>query len=359
MADPAGSGARPDGAAGGRDGGTAGHVALLGGCWDRPHSEPAFAARAVAAALSRLATVDVLVPGAPGSPRPDGAFDLLPVGGGPGAPGWPVPDEARWPPLDPVDLVVVDDADLGALALADRFLPDAPTAPIVSWNWTGADRGGEQHGGALLAVGVGDEPGEVHQVGLHVPVHALAAEQQHVGLGFVDYLLVLGDRGPEAAGDERPTSLARWLAARFCDRHLVVVENATATVWRSRSLRGTVSVDTRVDLWRLVAHAHLTVDLAPGPLIARECVESLRYGVPVVVPAGGAAARLAARGGGLWFEDEAELFGCVEALDDQDLRDALGRQGRAVAEAWYGDPHRFVTRVGRALDAYAARHRAA
>lgn len=335
----------------------AGRIALLGGSWDRPHDEPAFAARAVAAALSRREAVDVLVPGTPGPARPDGAFDLLPVGGGP---GWPLPDEARWPDLGPVDLVVVDDADLGALALADRFLPDAPTAPIVSWTWTGpGPGGGEQRRGALLAVGVGDEPAEVHQVGLHVPVHALAADQRHVGLGFVDYLLVLGDRGPEAADDADPTPLARWLAARFCDRHVVVVENATATVWRSRSLRGTVSVDTRVDLWRLVAHARLTVDLAPGPLIARECVESLRYGVPVVVPAGGAAARLAARGGGLWFEDEAELLGCVEALDDQAVRDTLGQQGRAVAEAWYGDPHRFVERVGRALDAYAARHRSA
>ncbi|MGH9093480.1 MAG: hypothetical protein ACRDZR_19170, partial [Acidimicrobiales bacterium] len=61
----------------------AGRVALLGGSWGRPHSEPAFAARAVAAALSRRAAVDVLVPGSPGPPRPDGAFDLLPVGGGP------------------------------------------------------------------------------------------------------------------------------------------------------------------------------------------------------------------------------------------------------------------------------------
>lgn len=347
---------------------TADRVVLFGGSWGRIHDEQSFVARAVAAAMSRRDQVVVLVPGRPGPSRPDGAFDLVPVGGGDDgavgpaptatAPGWPTPADARWPDPSPSALVVVDDADLGALALADHFLPGVPTAPIVSWTWTGTEpTGGEHRGAALLAVGVGDDPPAVHQIGLHVPVHALAAEQRHVGLGFVDYLLVLGDRGPEAADDGTPTPLARWLAARFADRHLVVVENATASVWRSRSLRGTVSVDTRVDLWRLVAHARLTVDLAPGPLIARECVESLRYAVPVVVPAGGAAARLAARGGGLWFEDEAELLGCVEALDDQALRDTLGRQGQAVADAWYGDPDRFVERVGRALETYVARPR--
>lgn len=339
-------------------------VVLFGGSWGRLHDEQAFAARAIAAAVSRRYPVMVLVPGTPGPARPDGAFDLVPVGAGgstgaDGTPGWPVPGEASWPHQVRSALAVVDDADLGALALADHYLPEVPTAPIVSWTWTGTGGtdGGEHRGAALLAVGVGDDPAAVHQVGLHVPVHALAAAQRHVGLGFVDYLLVLGDRGPEAVGDAEPTALARWLAARFADRHLVVVENATASVWRSRSLRGTVSVDTRVDLWRLVAHARLTVDLAPGPLIARECVESLRYGVPIVVPAGGAAARLAARGGGLWFDDEAELLGCVEALDDQVLRDALGRQGTAVADAWYGDPDRFVERVSRALAGYAARPR--
>lgn len=361
--------------------GTAGRVVFLAGTWGRCDDEPAFAARGMAAAVSRHCPVEVLVPGPPGASRPDGAFDLAPVGGEPAgtgdlAPRWPAPAEARWAPDGPALLVVVDDADLGALALADHFLPGVPVAPVVSWGRSGGDAGAHGHHGPLLAVGVGDTDAGgddegtdavgdtdaggdtgghgAQQVGLHVPVHALAAQRRHVGIGFSDYLLVLGDRGPEAAGDDDPTPLARWLATRFADRHLVVVENATATVWRSRSLRGRTSVDTRVDLWRLVAHARATVDLAPGPLLARECVESLRYGVPVVVPSGGAGARLAARGGGLWFDDEAGLLGCVEALDDQHVRDALGAQGRAVAEDRYGEPDRFVRRVGRALDAFAA-----
>lgn len=348
-------------------------VVLLGGSWGREHDERAFAARSVAAGLSRLVPVEVVVPGPPGGApagagRADGAFDLLPVGAPPGRPangaapgGWPRPADARWPASGAVDLVVVDDADLGALALADHFLPGVPVAPVVSWAAAPGRRDAGATGtpgtpGPALAVGVGAERPAVHEVGLHVPVHALAGAQPHVGLGFTDYVLVLGDRGPASAGDPAPTPLAAWLATRFADRHVVVVENAVATVWRSRSLRGLVSVDTRTDLWRLVAHARVTVDLAPGPLLARECVESLRYGVPVVVPAGGAAARLAARGGGLWFRDVAELLGCVAALDDQERRDTLGAQGRQVAAERYGDPATFVQRLGAALAAATGCH---
>jgi hypothetical protein len=350
-----------------------GRVAVLGGSWGRAHDEAAFTARAVAAAVSRLVPVDVLVPGPPGGTRPDGAFDLVPVGGAAGevacraggqaATGgggaddrWPSPETAEWPAVGPFALAVVDDGDSGARALADRFLPGVPTMALVSCAGPSTDPSGSSGQGATdlrrgrsLAVGVGGGPGGAYEVGLHVPVHAFAAAQRHTGLGFADYVLVLGDRGPDAAGDGVPTALASWLATRFADRHVVVVENAVASVWRARSLRGLVAVDARADLWRLVANARMTVDLAPGPLLARECVESTLCEVPVVVPARTAGARLAARGGGLWFEDEAELLGCVEALDDQRVRDTLGTQGKAVATEWYGDAGRFVERVGAAL----------
>jgi hypothetical protein len=333
-----------------------GRVAVLSGTWGRRHDEVAFATRAVASAISRLVPADVLVPGPPGTTCPDGAFDLVPVGGTAGGPDtggrWPAPEDAEWPTAGPHSLAVVDDADVAALALARRFLPEVPMATLVSSVWEGpagnGHRGRAQ--GPVLAVGVGSTPAGAYEVGLHVPVHALAAVERHVGLGFTDYVLVLSDRGPGAAADATPTSLVAWLVARFADRHVVVVENAVASVWRARSLRGVVGVNTRTDLWRLVAHARMTVDLAPGPLMARECVESLHYGVPIVVPAGTAAACLAGRGGGLWFANQAELFGCIEALDEQRVRDMLGAQGKAVAREWYGDADRFVKRIGTALE---------
>ena len=95
--------------------------------------------------------------------------------------------------------------------------------------------------------------------------------------------------------------MVAWLTARFPDKEVVVVEDATAAVWRGRVLRGIVDVYTRTDLWRLVAHARVTVDLAPGPIIARECIESLRFGTPIVVPAESAARPHADAGGGMTF----------------------------------------------------------
>jgi hypothetical protein len=189
-------------------------------------------------------------------------------------------------------------------------------------------------------------------IGLHVAVNPLAAERPHNALGFTDYLLLLTDRGGNVPrADDDVTVGARWLAAAFPRHHLVVLESGTATVWRCRALRGVVTVDSRTDLWRLMAHSRAVVDLRPGPLVARECVEALRFGTPVIVPSGGAAARLAAAGGGLSFEDMDGLLGCVDVVDDAARRAGLCASGREQADARYGDADAFVARVGAAMAA--------
>jgi hypothetical protein len=323
-----------------------GTVAVLCSTWGADHDETAFVLRGVAAALSRLATVQVLAPGPVTRARADGAFEVTCVGGGATAERWPSTDATTWPTTGPMALAVVDGDDAGAASLLGTFASDLPVVRIVS----GGPAAGHDR---WLSVGAGRPEGSTDGcIGLHVPAARLAAARRHVGIGFTDYVLVLGDRGPNAAAADTPTPLASWLAARFASRHVVVVENGVASVWRARSLRGSITVDTRTDLWRLLAHARVTVDLSPGPLIARECVESLLYGVPVVAPAGTAGARLAALGGGLWFDDPAGLLGCVGALDDRVVRDTLGEQGRAVASAWYGDPAGFVRRVADALNGW-------
>ena len=57
-------------------------------------------------------------------------------------------------------------------------------------------------------------------------------------------------------------------------------------------------MDTRMDLWRLVAHANVCIDLRPGSYIARECVEALRFGTPIIVPECAGPAVVHAREGG-------------------------------------------------------------
>lgn len=353
-------------------------IAILSSAWGA-HDEVAFVVRNLAGAASRTGPVDVLVPGRPSPARPDGAFDLVPVGEPSPGHRWPAPDLAAWPSGHTLSLALVDQADPDLLGLLGRFAPGVPVAALLPGPDTrsGVDAvlavaaRPPDAGGRVMAAGPPDagrppdtdgrpdrQAGRptmaVHEVGLHVPVNPLAAGHRHNALGFTDYVLVLSDRRPATADTDTPTPLAAWLAARFPRRHVVVVEQAVASVWRWRSLRGRVSVDTRTDLWRLIAHAQVVVDLHPGPLVARECVESLRYGTPVVVPAGTAAADLAALGGGLWYRDVAELLACVDAFGDRDLRDTLGTQGRAVAEEHYGDPVGFVDRVSAATEAITA-----
>jgi hypothetical protein len=185
-------------------------------------------------------------------------------------------------------------------------------------------------------------------LGLHVPINPLAAGHRHMGLGFTGYILVLTNRSASPPV-EPPTPAVAWLTSRFYDQHVVVVEGGTAAAWKGRALRGVVPVDTRTDLWRLLAHAQLTVDLEPGEVIARECVESLRFGTPIVVPAGSTATVHTRAGGGVAFADVRGMFDGVETLMDQSIRQSFSREGSRYADAFYGDPSAFVRRLSNAL----------
>jgi hypothetical protein len=343
------------------DGWSARRITVLSGSWGR-RDERAFVVRGIAGAASRTTEVDVLVPGPPGPARPDGLFDVVPLG----VPGagcvWPAVDDAVWPAGDAPDVVLLDRADDDAVELVERFAPRATILAVEDGDPVPAavDR--------LLSVaappekpsverpsatppGTGDPATPVHPVGLHVPVHPLAAQRRHNGLGFTGYVLVLSDREPAIADRDVPTPLAAWLVAALPRQDVVVVEDGVASAWRSRSLRGRIVIDTRTDLWRLVAHALVAVDLGPGRLLARECVESLRYGTPIVVPTATTAAELAARGGGLSYGDAAELVACVDAVGDRELRNTLGSRGRQFADDWYGDADLFVKRIRGAVAA--------
>jgi hypothetical protein len=317
----------------------AGHperVLVISSDWRSPYSEAAFVVRSVAGALSRHALVEVVATAAAtgnGSMAADGLFDI-----------------AQEPRTDVApDFVVVVAGDEVARTMAERRFPSAPVVTL-----------GDGSAGADPAPAATWSPGvpavaDAVDVGLHVAVNPLAAERPHNGFGFTGYLLVLTDRGGgDGQPDDDPTGLARWLAAAFPRHHLVVIESGAASVWRCRALRGAVTVDSRTDLWRLLAHARAVIDLRPGTMVARECVEAQRFGSPVIVPAGTAAGRLAQTGGGLTYEAVDGLFDCVDMVDDDDRHAALSAAGRAAADARYGDADAFVTRVGAAMAAMAS-----
>jgi hypothetical protein len=306
-------------------------AAVVVGCrWQERLSELAFVTRSIAGAASRHGPVSVLVPGPAGHAQPDGAFDLEGMGDG---------NDLSWPGrLDPVGTVVVDQMTPEVATLLSTVGPRAvlslsalTAAGLHAPSWRQLQLVPTRDGDASLTVTV------------HVPVNPLAALHRHHGFGFTNYLIVLSDRSGES---EDPPPAVAWLSAAFPEADIILVEDAVASAWRGRALRGKVHVDTRIDLWRLVAHAAVCIDLAPGPYIARECIESLRFGTPIIVPEdSGAAATHAHAGGGSTFGDPAELIAAADRLQGGDNRSAAAEKGQRYADARYGDASALVERV--------------
>jgi hypothetical protein len=261
---------------------------------------------------------------------PDGAFDTVGMGED-GSPSWPS-----------------DVAD-GGLVIADELTPELRGLLGRAGNDSGLyvsrvhDESTDHPWRKASLVGGGGDGA----IGLFVPVHPLAASHRHHGFGFTGYVLVLSDRTGQHAG---PPEAVHWLTSALHDRWIVVVESAVASAWKGRSLRGTTSVDTRMDLWRLVAHAAVCIDLAPGEFVARECVEALRLGTPIIVPEhADVAASHARAGGGTTFADWWELVEAVEKKSSEANRSSTVTQGKAYADTWFGEPAAFVDRLAREL----------
>jgi hypothetical protein len=297
---------------------------VIGRHWLEPRSELAFATRSLAAAASRCGPVAILVPGDPGRRAADGAFDLRGMGS-PGALQWP--EE-----LSTETTVIVDEltTDVATLLASTH-----PASVFAIW----APRDTQQPTWRPLPLVGGPEP-----VGVHVPVNRLAERYRHHGFGFTDYPLVLSDR--TGAEGEEPPPAAAWISADDVEADVVVVEDAVAWAWKGRALRGKVSVDTRMDLWRLLAHANVCIDLGPGPYIARECIEALRFGTPIVVPnQTGPAAFHAQASGGSTFSDPEDLLAAVSSMKDEAKRSEVSHAGRRYSDSQFGDPASLVARV--------------
>jgi hypothetical protein len=318
-------------------------VTFLSRYWQHDQSEFSIVIRAVAAAASRQGPVAVVTPAEPDQAGPDGAFDLIGIGT-PGGSGWPDPTRLARPiALAESAAVVVDDLD----DAADRLVRHEGPARLLTSLAGGTRSSFAPPHSSLKTFG---PPGDRDPltIWMHVPVNPLATQHRHNGFGFVGYILVLTDRvGPA----EDPPAAVAWLTAAMHQHYVVLVENGVAEAWKGRALRGRVPVETRMDLWRLIAHARVCVDLAPGPLIARECVEALRLGTPVVVPASApAAASHASAGGGFTFDTMADLVEGVGAcVTDEGVRQERSTQGKEFADSYYGDTAAFVARVNGAL----------
>jgi hypothetical protein len=310
---------------------TDGGVLFLARHWHEPRSELAFVTRSLAAAATRIHEVTVVAPGPEGETVPDGGFDVM--GSGPG-PAWRLP-----PGLPPHPAAIVDEVSPALSTLLSDLTPRAvwfvSSALELNPSWH-----------RITAAGGGDGTTDVS---LHVPVNRMAERHRHHGFGFVGYQLVLSGDVDGATDD--PGREVKELGASFPDDDIVLVRGGRAQAWRGSVLRGEISVDTRMDLWRLLAHAIFVVDLAPGPHVARECVEALRFGTPIVVPSvSPAAAEHALATGGAVFSDVEGLVGATSRLRRESERSRASALGRRYADERYGRPAALVARLGSLLD---------
>lgn len=331
-------------------------VVVASSTWEgSPPDEGAAALRGVAAGISRTWDVAIIDVSSSAAAHADGAFCM-----------W-TSDQvtarlgAERNGTQPV-LAIVAEADAAARGALATCLPDVPLVSVGT-STTNPDA-------SLVRLCVDVPPTDPaairstdHHVGLFVRVHPGASERRHEGVrSLPPYLVVLDEPDPaaklgkpgavlaEPGTEGAPSETARWLLARFPTRHVVVVRDATASVWRSRSISHRFAVHTRMDLWLLMAGSCGVVDLAPGPLFGRECVEAIRYDLPVVLRTGCGADGIVGAGGALGFTALGELYDDVEALGDAATSSRLVDAGRELAETWYAGADRFVERLRVALE---------
>jgi hypothetical protein len=189
----------------------------------------------------------------------------------------------------------------------------------------------------------------VRFVGLPLAVNpSVGAEPEPHAGGDRDYLLVILGKPFWPQGS---TAWADLLRMRFPARRVAVSASDALVVYKPDSVvHESPGMKGASDLMRLMAWAYLTVDMRPGSLFARQSLQSLMYGTPIVVPEGSRAQEHAETGsGGLWFDGPGELVWCIEAMLDPEVHAALGSQGGRYAHDRYGSTDSFVDRVGLVL----------
>jgi hypothetical protein len=265
-----------------------------------------------------------MAPDWPAQPTADGLFDVLGLPSG--------ADLRQTADISPDDVVIVDE-------LGPDIAQALPSGEFRAGFYLTA--GGDSAAPPWTQLSLVPDPGLPDRTSLapFVPINPLAAQHRHHGFGFTGYVLILSD--PDEGED--PPAAEEWIGAALPDTEIVVVGDGIASAWKERTLRGRVGIDARTDLWRLMAHASVCVDLAPGPLIRLECVEALRYGTPVIVPgACGPATVHALASSGQTFADPAELVAATLEMQMPEKRANASASGRTYADRYFGDPERFV-----------------
>jgi hypothetical protein len=260
--------------------------------------------------------------------------------------------------LRPDLVVIAGHQDVGAADAAERGAPDAPVTLIAlgsnaaTLSFSSFDRLFERS--ATILTVTAEERNDVveyrggaarvHRIGAPLAANPSALTEPNTWVGDSGYLLVT--TGAPTHGSVPATDLGRLLCLRFPDLPVGISATDGFSVWHQGRLNKGWAVERSSDMSRLIAWARVTIDLDPGRLFGRRCIESLLYRTPIVVPHDSRAREHADLGrGGLWFATPGELVWCVEAILEADPHDAFGIQGHAYAQAHYGSTDAFIDRV--------------
>jgi hypothetical protein len=260
--------------------------------------------------------------------------------------------------LRPDRVVIVGHQNLGAVAAIGRCRSQVPVTLVAlgsdvdSLAFTHFDQVFDR-AEAILAVTESERlsivehhgrPEAVHRVGAPQAANPSVLTEPNTWVGDTGYTLVITGISKDDKVEEN--ELSRLLRMRLTERPVGIVYTDAFDAWHQGRLNRGWAVERSSDLARLMAWAGVTIDLCPGTLFARRCVDSLLYGTPIIVPHDSRAREHAQRGaGGLWFAEPAELIWCAEAMSESSVHDTFAAQGRAYAESEYGSTDRFIDRV--------------
>ena len=333
-------------------------VVVLTDCWEST-TEPGWITRQVAGALACVADVHVMtVDDAHTGTTTDSVFtvhrtnrrlatrDIEEVVGK--RPAAVLLAGRQWLGLaDLVDRIGVnDEVPISVLALAAEWDDQDPNTGVPALDRAGSILVVTDDGREALADFPGGH-GPVHVIDAPLAANPSAGSEPDPLVGYAAYVVVHTDVDERAA--DPAVELAQLVRITFPDRVVAVLHTDACCVWRRGRVDRTEPIHRPSDIARLTAWARVTVDLRPGRLFARRCLESLLFGTPIVVPFDSRARGHAERsGGGLWFTSPTELIWCIEAMFDPAIREALSDQGRIFAERRFGSTDGFIERVLRA-----------
>lgn len=230
----------------------------------------------------------------------------------------------------------------------DQLLSSAALAPLAGAVDAVGTFSDAEH--ILSAKSIGNERPEIlHRLAASFPVNRPGAEAGMAGMAtFGRYVLMIsGWPDDEHEGNHAPQH--EYLRAAVGDVSVAEVRRGRWLVTERGRRYDVPWVASRMNLWRLMARAVVTLDVRPGGPIGREAVESMLFATPVVVPAGSVAAEYAkAANGGLWYASTTEMVDQVRyLLERNEERQRFARAAQEWAEREHTDTGRMVTDVTR------------